>query len=544
MNWFFNLSIRWKLQFGFFAVTMVTTIYNRILASSELGKLIDIAKADHVREAVLQQMQASHNAYIFNSYWEAGLEFVAQFFVIAFVANLFARPIIKLSHSLEAVEKGDLTNHIALTAHDEVGVLQKLFNSVLDKLNGILREVEDSGKHMGQSAYQVAKISHEIYDIGKQQESRSGEVISAMQQLHNTSSAVQDQAMKAAERSRQVEALAREGIENVRQNINAMEDTTREVRRASSEIGELEESAHQIDMIVNTIKEIAGQTNLLALNAAIEAARAGEQGRGFAVVADEVRKLAERTSSSAEEVNSIIQQLTAKVQQVIGTMSVAVEKVNITQEDARKTASTIEVMATNSVETAQGNQGISDASHQQLKQFGLLQQTMETLFATLRENGTKVEATAAIGEDLRRVSGRLSELMSNFTFSHEMLIGAAQHEQRTVPRINNSLLVKMTQGDNKIDAISQDFSMTGVKMSLPRQLDTTRPVELQLYLPHEDLRGYESQEPIQMKAEVTWQDGQDGRSRCMAGLKFVGMTDTDRSKIKQCFKFYNANSEF
>jgi methyl-accepting chemotaxis protein len=523
---------------------MVTTIYNRVLASSELGKLIDIARADHVREAVLQQMQASHNAYIFNSYWEAGLEFVAQFFLIAFVANLFARPIIKLGHSLEAVEKGDLTNRIALTAHDEVGVLQKLFNSVLNKLNSILREVEDSGKHMGQSAYQVAKISHEIYDIGKQQESRSGEVTSAMQQLHNTSSAVQDQAMKAAERSRQVEALAREGIENVRQNINAMEDTTREVKRASSEIGELEESAHQIDMIVNTIKEIAGQTNLLALNAAIEAARAGEQGRGFAVVADEVRKLAERTSSSAEEVNSIIQQLTAKVQQVIGTMSIAVEKVNITQDDARKTASTIEVMAANSVETAQGNQGISDASRQQLQQFGLLQQTMETLFATLRENGTKVEATAAIGEDLRRVSGRLSELMSNFQFSHEVLIGAAQHEQRTAPRVNNSLLVKMTQGDNKIDAISQDFSLTGVRMSLPRRLDATQPVELQLYLPHEDLRGYESQEPIRMKAEVTWQDGQDGRNRCMAGLKFVGMTDTDRNKIKQCFKFYNANAEF
>jgi methyl-accepting chemotaxis protein len=489
-------------------------------------------------------MQASHSAYIFNSYWEAGLEFAVQFFLIAFEANLFARPIINLGHSLESVEKGDLTKRVGLTSHDEVGVLQKMFNSVLEKLNGILREVEDSGKHMGQSAYQVAKISHEIYDIGKQQESRSGEVTSAMQQLHNTSSAVQDQAMKAAERSRQVEALAREGIENVRQNINAMEDTTREVKRASSEIGELEESAHQINMIVNTIKEIAGQTNLLALNAAIEAARAGEQGRGFAVVADEVRKLAERTSSSAEEVNSIIEQLSAKVQQVTNTMSVAVEKVNITQEDARKTASTIEVMATNSVETAQGNQGISDASHQQLQQFGLLQQTMETLFATLRENGTKVEATAAIGEDLRRVSGRLSELMSSFQFSHEVMIGTVQHEQRTVPRVNNSLLVKITQGEDRIDAISQDFSLSGVRLSLPRRLDTQQPVALQMYLPYEDLKVYESQEPVKLTGEVTWQDGQDGRSRCMAGLKFVDMKDADRAKIKECFKFFNVNAEF
>jgi methyl-accepting chemotaxis protein len=110
--------------------------------------------------------------------------------------------------------------------------------------------------------------------------------------------------------------------------------------------------------------------------------------------------------------------------------------------------------------------------------------------------------------------------------------------------VSNSLLVKVTQGDNKIDAISQDFSLTGVKMSLPRRLDTAQLVNLQLYLPYEDLKQYESQEPIELKGEVTWQDGQDGRSRCMAGLKFLDMTDADRYKLKQCFKFFNANAEF
>src|SRR5512142_2705608 len=127
MNWFANLSIRWKFQIGFFVVTMVTTIYNRLLASHELQKMIEIAQKDGAPQAAIKAMMDNRAAYHFNSVWESGLEFALQFMLIGLVANLFLRPILKLCESLKAVEGGDLTRGVEITAHDEIGVLQRIF---------------------------------------------------------------------------------------------------------------------------------------------------------------------------------------------------------------------------------------------------------------------------------------------------------------------------------------------------------------------------------------------------------------------------------
>jgi methyl-accepting chemotaxis protein len=225
-------------------------------------------------------------------------------------------------------------------------------------------------------------------------------------------------------------------------------------------------------------------------------------------------------------------------------MSVVVEKVNLTQESSSQTAETIEIMASNSVEAAKGNQDISDISRQQLDQFGLLQSNIWMLFVTLKENGTKVEATAAIGEDLRRLSGRLNELMAGFQFSHEIAINTAQHEQRKAPRANNSMLVKIVQGDDFLDALILDFSLTGARLSLARKLDVVNPMDMKVYLPYENLREYESQIPIELKGNIAWQEEQEGRARCTAGVQFIGLQDSDRDKIKQCFDFFNLQAEF
>jgi len=462
--------------------------------------------------------------------------------VFLFIRRSVTRPLANAVAVAELVAEGRLDNDIHITSRDETGALLTALSRMQDKLHVVLKEVDDCGRNMGQSAFQVAAISNEIAEVSKQQEGQSVEVTSAMQQMHQISSDVQAQAIEASEHSNQVEQLAREGIENVRQNIGSMAEATHQVSRASVEIQELEQFATLIHSIVNVIKEIAGQTNLLALNAAIEAARAGEAGRGFAVVADEVRKLAERTTRSATEVGEIIGQLSGKVQQVVSTMDVVVQKVNVTQEEARKTASSMEGIALTAVDTAQANQKISHVSQQQVDQFGLLRSTLETLFAVLHESGSKVKTTAAIGEDLRSVTGRLNDIMSGFSFTGGLEIEAAQHEKRRVPRANNSLRVRISQGSTVCEAVASDFSLKGLRLRLAQAVHEHEQLEVALYLPNDNLAQYARQEPLRIQGRIAWQHHDGENYQC--GVEFHNTDETTVQSIKKCFEFYNKNAEF
>jgi methyl-accepting chemotaxis protein len=466
-----------------------------------------------------------------------GISFLVLAFMATFLTRSITGPLNEAVRIADSVAHGQLDNEIQAGLGGETG---ELLDSL--KLGEILREIQDSSLNMGQSAFHIAAVSDEIAVVSKQQQESSGQVAQAMTQMHEFSSSVQSQAVEAAERSREVETFAQQGIENLHQNIRSMEETTVEVRRAESEIADLARSAQEINNIVNAIKEIANQTNLLALNAAIEAARAGEEGKGFAVVAGEVRKLAMRTTNSAKEVNDIVAQVSGKILQVASTMGVVVKKVDITREWARNTAVGIEGMAGNAVITANANQGISETSIRQVEQFDVLHLTLDSLEGTLKDSQIKVESTATIGHDLRTITDRLNSLMHGFSFQDEAQADLSQNEKRSAPRVDNRLRIVLTQGNVESEALTINFSMTGAQLLTRQSIDKTLPMEIALYVPDEDMEKYKHQQPIRLSGRIVWQR-QDGLNyKC--GVHYDKITSANRELMQRCFTYFGKNYEF
>ncbi len=330
---------------------------------------------------------------------------LAWLMVGAYISML--RSIHTLQASTHAMAQGDLTGRAETTTQDEIGATAAAFNQMASGFGQLIRRTREAGEQLARNADALAGESVRITQASGKQTDATQQTSAAVEELtvsiHEISEHAQETASiadRAGERSREGQDLARSAAEEMHGAVSAIQSSARAV-------SELEARSQEVGRIVAVIKEIADQTNLLALNAAIEAARAGEQGRGFAVVADEVRKLADRTGQSTAEIGATIGAIQAEIQSVVEDIRRSSAKVDqgvqVVDALSRSLASIHEEVTESRVHVSE----IVDATSAQTDAANEIARNVQEVALMVEQNHQALERTSSAINDMQGLAGTL-----------------------------------------------------------------------------------------------------------------------------------------
>ncbi len=243
--------------------------------------------------------------------------------LLGLLIRVLMQPLHQMGRAMRDIAdgEGDLTKRLAITSQDEFGALAQSFNHFVERIHASIREVASTAAQLGSVATQVVKVSNASMSNSDQQANRTESVAAAINELGAAAQEIAQNAARTSQQSSDASELAGDGQAVVQQTIKAMNELSGKISESCVNIESLNDKTANIGQILEVITSISQQTNLLALNAAIEAARAGEAGRGFAVVADEVRNLAHRTQDSAQQVQKMIEELQVGAREAVTNMT-------------------------------------------------------------------------------------------------------------------------------------------------------------------------------------------------------------------------------
>ncbi len=315
---------------------------------------------------------------------------------------------------LEVMATGDLTVRVTKEYKGQHQNIKNSINKMGESIGAVISDVAEAVAAAASASTQISSSTEEMAAGAQEQSSQANEVAAAVEQMTTTILQSSKHASSTAQTAKSAGTYAREGGKVVKDTISGMGKIDEVVNSAAVTVRELGKSSDQIGEIVQVIDEIADQTNLLALNAAIEAARAGEQGRGFAVVADEVRKLAERTTKATKEIAGMIKKIQVDTSGAVESIGRGTEEVAKGRELATRAGESLEQIIKGAEEVVDLATQVASASEEQSSAAEQISKNIEAISSVTQQSAAGTQQIARAAEDLNRLTENLQSLINKF----------------------------------------------------------------------------------------------------------------------------------
>ena len=336
--------------------------------------------------------------------------------LIFYIGRLFSNTVNSMKNSLAdlADGSGDLNTRLKVETADELGVMTRNFNAFMDRLNEIIRKVKEVAPEVGDAANAMSGSTNHVRSVTENMSHKASEATYAMNEMAKSIEEVSQSASEASGVMQETRDESAESLKIVESTINNSRELNSQILEASERVERLVRDTGDVSTILDVISAIAEQTNLLALNAAIEAARAGEQGRGFAVVADEVRALASRTASATTEIRDVLDRLESAANETVQSMTLAKTQSEQNEQNAEQTGKHISQIKSRVESVSSMGLTIAAATEEQTAVVRDTHTSISAMNDTVSEIQQSFAELARLADNLQGAAGHLQDSTSKF----------------------------------------------------------------------------------------------------------------------------------
>ncbi|NOZ38081.1 MAG: HAMP domain-containing protein [Gammaproteobacteria bacterium] len=365
----------------------------------------------------LKQLDAEVNHNMLSSALIQVVLFALGLLLIVYILRrVINKPLNNLQQTIELIDQqADLQQRVKIHAEgDEIGKVALAFNNMLKKFQTSMQQVRDATQHITGIADNIAEVAEETEQSTQTQCNETAQAATAINEATASTEEIARNASETAQSSQAATDGARSGALIATNALGSIDMLLNEMTHSTETISNLESESEHIGVVLDVITKIAEQTNLLALNAAIEAARAGEQGRGFAVVADEVRSLASRSQESAAQIQDMVESLQAHARQAVAAMDTASKQAETCSEQVEEAAESLAMISGNISDISDRNIQVAAAAEEQRAVMEESNRNLVSINQLAEKTATGASRTTEVSEELLQQSRRMQELVAQF----------------------------------------------------------------------------------------------------------------------------------